>query len=155
MSVFLIVIAATLTALSTIMKSSTASEQWGHTVGDTQTGMYSMTRELRQAQNVTLVTGYVVSGDVVVGGAIQHVLYQCDLASTCTRASSAVATPARGASGVSIINYVQNYALGVPVFTTPTSRYVQVTVKVRSAGSLTTAHTHVYSLTDGFFTRNT
>ena len=117
-----------------------------------------MTRELRQGLNVTLVTGYVVSADVVVSGATQHVLYQCDLSSSCTRKSTTApaAAPTRGAGGAPVISNLQNYTLTVPVpvFTAPVSRYWKVTVIIRSAGALTTGHTHNVSLSDGFYARN-
>jgi hypothetical protein len=148
---------ATLTALESLMRAAPADQEWSHTVANTQSGMYRMTRELRQGLNVTLVTGYVMSADVVVSGQTQHVLYQCDLGNYCTRKSTTApsAAPARGAGGSTVIEFAQNFTLGTPVFTSPSSRYYQVAVIVRSAGALTTAHTHNVVLTDGFFSRNT
>ena len=151
-----IVMGVTLIALETMMRAAPADQEWSHTVANTQAGMYRMTRDLRQGLNVTLVTGYVVSADLVVGGATQHVLYQCDLSSSCTRKSTTAPTaaPARGAGGATVIGSLQNFTLGTPVFTSPSSRYYQVAVIVRSAGALTTKHTHNVTLTDGFFARN-
>jgi hypothetical protein len=40
------------------------------------------------------------------------------------------------------------------VFTNPTSKYFKVTIIVRSAGALTTKHTHNVTLVDGFYARN-
>ena len=159
MVVLAIIVGATLTALESMMKAAPADQEWSQTVADTQAGIYRMTRELRQGTNVTLVTGYVVSADVLVGGATQHVLYQCDLGSSCTRKSTTAPTaaPARGAGGAPVINYLQNYSLEQPVFTSPSSKYFEVKVIVRSAGAITTAqtkHSHNVSLTDGFYARN-
>jgi prepilin-type N-terminal cleavage/methylation domain-containing protein len=156
MGVFAIVMAITLGALESMLRAAPAAQEWAHTVSDTQAGIYRMTRELRQGLNVTLVTGYVVSADVVVGGATQHVLYQCDLSSSCTRKSTTAPTaaPSRGAGGATVISNLQNYSLGTAVFTSPASRYYKVAVIIRSAGALTTQHTHNVSLTDGFFARN-
>jgi prepilin-type N-terminal cleavage/methylation domain-containing protein len=151
-----IVTGATLTVLESLMRVAPADQEWTHTVANTQAGMYRITRELRQGLNVTLVTPYVASADVVVAGTTRHVLYQCDLSSSCTRKSTTAPTaaPARGAGGAPVISNLQNFSLGTPVFTSPSSRYYAVVVIVRSAGSLTTAHTHNVSLTDGFFARN-
>jgi prepilin-type N-terminal cleavage/methylation domain-containing protein len=156
MVILAIVVGATLTALETMLKAAPADQEWSHTVANTQAGIYRMTRELRQGVNVTLVTGYVMSADVVFGGKTQHVLYQCDLSSSCTRKSTTApaAVPARGAGGATVISSLQNFSLGTPVFTSPSSRYYQVAVIVRSAGELTTKHTHNVTLTDGFFARN-
>jgi prepilin-type N-terminal cleavage/methylation domain-containing protein len=152
----LIVVGATLTALESMLKAAPANQEWSHTVANTQAGLFRMTRELRQGLNVTLVTAYVMSADVVISGKTQHVLYQCDLSSSCTRKSTTApeAAPARGAGGATLIGFVQSYSLSTPVFTSPSSKYFQVAVIVRSAGALTTAHTHNVSLTDGFFARN-
>lgn len=156
LGIFAIVVGVTLTALDSLMRAAPADQEWSHTVASTQVGIYRMTRELRQAVNVTLVTPYVASADVVIAGATQHVLYQCDLSSSCTRTSTTApaAPPARGPGGVTLINNLQNYALGTPVFASPASKYYQVTVIVRSAGALTTAHTHNVTLSDGVYARN-
>jgi prepilin-type N-terminal cleavage/methylation domain-containing protein len=159
MVILAIIVGATLTALETMMKAAPADQEWNQTVADTQAGIYRMTRELRQGTNVTLVTGYVVSADVVVGGATQHVLYQCDLSSTCTRKATTApaAAPVRGAGGAPVVKYLQSYTLEKPVFTSPSSKYFEVKVIVRSAGAVTTAqtkHSHSVSLTDGFYARN-
>jgi prepilin-type N-terminal cleavage/methylation domain-containing protein len=157
MLILAIVIGATLTVLDTLMRAAPADQEWSQTVATTQAGMYQMTRELRQGTNVTLVTGYVASADVVLGGKTLHVLYQCDLSSSCTRKSTVApaAAPARGAGGSTVIGYAQNFSLGTPVFTSPSSKYFKVVVIVRSAGPLVTKHTHNVTLTDGFYARNT
>lgn len=151
-----IVVGVALSALTSMLQAQPASQEWGHTVASAQAGMYRMTRELRQGANVKLISGYKMSADVVVSGATQHVLYQCDLSSSCTRKSTTAPTapPAEGAGGAAVISSLQNFALGTAVFTSPSSRYYQVAVIVRSAGTLTTAHTHNVYLTDGFFARN-
>jgi Tfp pilus assembly protein PilW len=150
------VMGATLTALESMLRSTPANEEWNHTVADTQAGLFRMTRELRQGFNVTLVTEYVASADVVVNGATRHVLYQCDLSSACTRkfTTAPTAAPARGAGGETLMGNVQSYTEKKPVYTSPASKYFQIAVIVRSAGSVKTAHTHNITLTDGFFARN-
>jgi type II secretory pathway pseudopilin PulG len=152
-----LVVGATLTVLNSLMRAAPVDQEWGHTIANTQAGMYTMTRELRQGTNVTLVTGYVMSADVLVNGATQHVLYQCDLGNYCTRKSTTAPTaaPSRGAGGTTLMSNVENNALGTVVFTSPASKYYQLQVIVRSAGALKTAHTHNVTLTDGFFARNT
>jgi type II secretory pathway pseudopilin PulG len=152
-----IIFAVALTALETMLRAQPADQEWGHAVSNTQTGIYRMTRELRQGVNLKLISGYKLSADVVVNGATQHVLYQCDLSSSCTRKSTTApaAPPAEGAGGVTVVSSVQNLSLSTPVFTSPSSRYYQVAVVVRSAGTLSTSHTHNIYLTDGFFARNT
>jgi prepilin-type N-terminal cleavage/methylation domain-containing protein len=163
MVILAIVIGATLTALETLMRAAPADQEWGHTVSETQSGLYRMTRELRQGTSMTLVTGYVMSADVAVSGKTVHVLYQCDLSSSCTRKSTIApaAAPARGAGGAPVIGlgatgggYLKNLALTKPVFTESASKYFKVEVIVNSAGPLTTKHTHNVTLVDGFFARN-
>ena len=151
-----VVVGLTLTALETLVKAAPANQEWAHTVADAQAGVYQITRELRQGVNVTLVTPYVASGDVVTKAGTLHVLYECDLSSSCKRkvTTAPAAAPTRGAGGAPIIKSLQSYTLATPVFTTPSSKYFQVAVIVRSAGTLTTANTHNVTLTDGFFTRN-
>jgi prepilin-type N-terminal cleavage/methylation domain-containing protein len=151
-----LIVGMTLTVLNTMLKAAPANQEWGVNIAETQTGMYKMTRDLRQGLKVTLVTGYVASADIVVSGVTRHVLYQCDLSSSCTRkATTAPAeAPSRGAGGVTVVSSVQNFSLGTPVFTSPSSRYYQVAVIVKSAGGVKTNHTHNVTLTDGFFARN-
>jgi prepilin-type N-terminal cleavage/methylation domain-containing protein len=152
-----IVIGCTLTALDSLSRAAPAVEESSHTVANARTTLYRITRELRQAASVTLVTGNVASADVAVAGVVKHVLYECDLNNRCTRKSTAApaAAPTRGPTGGELlIANVQNVALGVPVFTTPSAKYFQVQLKVRTAGSLNTQHNHVLTYTDGFFARN-
>jgi prepilin-type N-terminal cleavage/methylation domain-containing protein len=152
-----IVVGATLTALNSLMKAAPADQEWSHIVADAQSGMYRMTRELRQGFNVTLVTGYVASADVVVNGSTKHVLFQCDLSSTCTRkfTTAPAAAPARGAGGATLIKYAQNFAQSTPVFTATATKYYEVKLVVRSGGAQSkSTHTHNVTLVDGFLTRN-
>ena len=162
-----LVVGATLTAFETMLKAAPADQEWGHTVANTQAGIYKMTRELRQAVSLTLVTAYVVSADVVEGGKTVHVLYQCDLESRCSRKATTAPTaaPARGCPGATqpikekecppVVRSVQSFSLSKPIFTLPATKYVKVEMVVRSAGELTTKHTHNVTLTDGFYARNT
>src|ERR1700682_3260471 len=60
-----VVVGLTLTALETLVRAAPANQEWAHTVADAQAGVYQITRELRQGVNVTLVTPYVASADVV------------------------------------------------------------------------------------------
>jgi prepilin-type N-terminal cleavage/methylation domain-containing protein len=163
MVILALVLGATLTALETLMRAAPADQEWGHTVAQTQSGMYRMTRELSQGTSVTLVTGYVISADVAISGKTVHVLYQCDLSSSCTRKSTTApaAAPARGAGGAPVIGldatgsgFLKNLALSKPVFAESASKYFKVEVIVNSAGPLTTKHTHNVTLVDGFFARN-
>jgi hypothetical protein len=135
------VVGIALTALNSMMRAQPADQEWGHTVANGQAGIYQMTRELRQGLNVKLISGYRMSADV---------------SSSCTRKSTTApaAPPAEGAGGAPVITSLQNVSVGTPVFTSPSSRYFQVAVILRSAGTLTTAHTHNVYLTDGFFARN-
>jgi prepilin-type N-terminal cleavage/methylation domain-containing protein len=151
-----VVVGLTLTALETLVRAAPANQEWAHTVADTQAGLYQITRELRQGSNVTLVTPYVASADVVTKSGTLHVLYQCDLNSSCTRKSTTAPTaaPTRGAGGAVFVKSLQSFTLGTPVFTSPSAKYFQVAVIVRSAGTLSTVNTHNVTLTDGFFARN-
>jgi prepilin-type N-terminal cleavage/methylation domain-containing protein len=160
------VVGATLTAFETMLKATPADQEWSHTVANTQAGIYKMTRELRQATTVTLVTAYVVSADVVLSGKTVHVLYQCDLETRCSRKATTAPTaaPARGCAGASeaakekecppVVRFVQSFTLSKPIFTLPATKYVKVEMVVRSAGEITTKHTHNVTLVDGFYARN-
>ena len=155
-----LVVGATLTAFETMLKAAPADQEWGHTVANTQAGIYKMTRELRQAVSLTLVTAYVVSADVVESGKTVHVLYQCDLSSQCSRKATTAPTaaPARGCTTekecAPVVRSLQSFSLSKPIFTLPATKYVKVEMIVRSAGALTTKHTHNVTLVDGFYARN-
>jgi prepilin-type N-terminal cleavage/methylation domain-containing protein len=148
-----IVLGATLNVLDSLTSAAPAEQEWSHTMADTQTAAYRMTRELRQATTLSLITPYVVSADIAASGTTSHVLYECDLNSSCTRKASTASAPTRGAGGEKLIGAVQNLALSSPVFT-QAGKYFQVTLKVRSASTLTTAHAHVMTYSDGFLARN-
>lgn len=148
-----LVLGATLTVLDALSRAAPAEQEWSHTLANTQAAAYRMTRELRQATSVSLITPYVASADIAASGATKHVLYECDLNSSCTRKSSTTSPPARGTGGGLLIGAVQNVAQSVPVFT-QSGKYFQVTLKVRSAGALNTPHTHVMTYSDGFLARN-
>jgi hypothetical protein len=155
------VLGATVSMLTTAWKVVPGDIEWNHTIEDSQTSLYRMTRELRQGTNLTIISGYRFSADVVLAGQTQHVLWQCDIASTCTRKSTVApaAAPAQGAGGTTMIGNVQNASLSpaVPMFTQPTTNYFQVVLKVKSTGSVaaaTSKRSHTITFTDGFYGRN-
>ncbi len=158
-SLLAIVLSAALTLLERTWALEPADQEWNHAVRESQVGLYRMTRELRQGTNISMSSAYVISADVKEGSpaATQHVLYQCDQSSTCTRKSTTApaAAPTTGAGGVPVINNVKNQALSLPVFTQPSTNYFQVAIKVPSQGKLkTTGSFHTITFSDGFFARN-
>jgi Tfp pilus assembly protein PilW len=154
-----VVVGASLSLLEKTWQQTPRDLEWNATMQDTRTAMYRMTRELRQATNLTLISGYSVSGDVVLSGQTQHVLWQCDIGTTCTRSATVApaAPPGQGAGGAPMISNVQNKTLSpqVPVFSQPSTTYFQVVMKVRAAGAMAAGSTsHTVTFTDGFDGRN-
>jgi prepilin-type N-terminal cleavage/methylation domain-containing protein len=154
-----LVMGASLSLLEKTWRQTPRDLEWNYAMQDTRTAMYRMTRELRQATNLSLISGYRVSGDVVLNGQTQHVLWQCDIGITCTRSATVApaAAPAQGAGGVVMIRNVQNTTLSpqVPVFSQPATTFLQVVVKVRAAGAVNAGSaSHTVTFTDGFDGRN-
>jgi type II secretory pathway pseudopilin PulG len=153
-SILSVVMGAVLALLSTTWANQPADQEWNHQVEDTRTGVYRMTRDLRQGTSISLLSAYRMSADVRLNGVTTHVLYQCDLGSVCTRKSSTGAPPSPGAGGDVIASHVRNVTNGVPVFTQPAPGYFKVTVQASATGTYTTNASHTLTYTDGFFARN-
>jgi prepilin-type N-terminal cleavage/methylation domain-containing protein len=149
-----VVMGAVLALLSATWSNQPADQEWNHQVEDTRTGVYRMTRELRQGTAISLISGYRISADVRLNGVVQHVLYQCDVAGTCTRKASAAGVPATGPGGEVVARNVLNAANGVPVFTQPSTGFFKVLVQVAATGSYQTPASHTLTYTDGVYARN-
>jgi prepilin-type N-terminal cleavage/methylation domain-containing protein len=153
-SILSVVMAAVLALLDTTWSHQPADQEWNHQIEDTRTGVYRMTRDLRQGTSISLLSAYRMSADVRLNGVTTHVLYQCDLGGVCTRKTSTGASPSAGAGGDVIANHVLNATNGVPVFTQPSPGYFKVAVQASATGSYTTNASHTLTYTDGFYARN-
>jgi prepilin-type N-terminal cleavage/methylation domain-containing protein len=165
-----LVVAAAVSQLVTAYRIVPQDIEWATQVRETQTGLYRMTRELRQAQPGTVVisvagpsSGNAIRADVVLKNTTYHLLFECDTGNQCRRKATTGATaPTAGPTGGKIIiKNLQNTTLSptVPVFTTGSpAKFYQVQVKVKSVGAKTkgsaTNRFHTVTLTDGFYGRN-
>ena len=153
-SILSVVMGAVLSLLATTWAKQPADQEWNHQVEDTRTGVYRMTRDLRQGTSITVLSAYRMSADVRLNGVTQHLLYQCDLSGVCTRKASSGAPPSPGPGGAVMTRHVVNVANGVPVFTQPSPGYFKVTVQASATGAYKTNASHTLTYTDGFYARN-
>jgi prepilin-type N-terminal cleavage/methylation domain-containing protein len=143
-------------------------------IRDAQTGLYRMTREVRQATVVNSATSNTVDFKVTTDGSTQRVIYKCDSAvdgetyRKCIRASVSCPTtcsPPSTTNGALVINRVLNNTAADPAdpvfsYTPSTSAptYISVKVVVPSnagySGGYRTGYTYNVTLDGGAYLRN-
>jgi len=143
-----VVLGAVLSLGETTSKLAPDDDERANVMDQARTGMYTITRELRQARAVTSVTAYSVQAQV--GSA--SVTYTCNVAhpkvagrSICTRESDGRTT--------TVVDHVLNQAQGTPVFAR-SGNYISVTLKVAAAGDRIDGHKSTLTLSDGLYLRN-
>jgi prepilin-type N-terminal cleavage/methylation domain-containing protein len=131
-------------------------------IGESQVGLYQMTRELRGASSGTCgsaiaVAAYTFSGCVVSGGTAQRVTYDCSVATPGHAGWTRCVRTKSGQTRV-VVDRLLNVARGQPVFTcTPdcsSPTFVQAGIQVPAAGDLRVGHTSTIYYNDGFALRN-
>jgi prepilin-type N-terminal cleavage/methylation domain-containing protein len=170
-----LVMGAVIAMLTTAYKIVPGDIEWTHRIAATQNAMGKMTRDLRQATAITIKdsagtaviapanSGPQIAADVVLGGSIRHILYECT--TQCTRWMTTAPTAAPTTSSVAgngvvksvVITDLQNNAQSVNAFAQPTAtaKYFTIDLRVKSTGSVKgTQKTHTVTFTDGFFGRN-
>jgi Tfp pilus assembly protein PilW len=131
---------------------------------DTQTGLATMTRDLRQAQTINSATSTAVDFNATIGGVTQRILYSCSVTQTgttykqCVRASSTTLTAAPSLTGAQpIITRLSNGATAVftysPSATAPT--YIAVHLEVpRDGGYYDNGYANKISYDEGVYLPN-
>jgi competence protein ComGC len=154
------VLIALLSLSDTTQKLAPKDQERAHVLRESQVGLHRMTRELRQAYDMTTWNDYVMDVNVKVNGADKRVVYKCDQAHPtdsgfyrCVRYEVFVngsTTPQE-----TVIDRVAK----TTVFTYPTLKngkplYVTAKVEVPSKGDLKDGYKYRDVLDDGFFLRN-
>jgi competence protein ComGC len=154
------VLIALLSLSDTTQKLAPKDQERAHVLRESQVGLHRMTRELRQAYDMTTWNDYVMDVNVKVNGADKRVVYKCNQAHptdsgfySCVRYEVFVngsTTPQE-----TVIDRVAK----TTVFTYPTLKngkplYVTAKVEVPSKGDLKDGYKYRDVLDDGFFLRN-
>jgi prepilin-type N-terminal cleavage/methylation domain-containing protein len=160
LTVLAVVLAATLSLLDKTTELSPADEERAPALRDAQVGLHRITRDLRQAYELTTpATG--ASGDVVVAkvsikSVDTQVTYDCSLASLtdpalrrCRRTAQPVAG---GASKTDTV--VDRLANTTPVFERTGEDFMKARLVVPARGERDDAAGHRITLDDGFYLRN-
>ena len=168
-ALLLVVMSATLLVLERTTQVAPRDQERAHSIREAQVGLYSMTRELRQAYAVN-PPAFTASSDmdvkVVSGGVNKRVLYSCDEPldaqgyRRCTRFEVSPPTdfaqPPPSTNGRVVVDRILNNPATDPVFTRSpsTSRQVGVRIRVPSRGERAQGFNYNVILDDGFFMRN-
>jgi prepilin-type N-terminal cleavage/methylation domain-containing protein len=151
--------AAVLTSLANVQRQSAADVERAQQIQSAQTGLYRMTRELREAYRVVTRQPDLIEADVRRQGANIRVRYSCTTPDPrragmfrCVRE-----VPANGSAEV-VIDHVINgptAAAADRVFTYSGSNYVRARVWVSAGGEkVRIGHNYRIVLDDGFYMRN-
>jgi Tfp pilus assembly protein PilW len=144
------VLGAVLSLGETTAKLAPADDERAAVMDQARTGMYSMTRELRQARSLGTVSSYSITATLTSGTVVT---YTCNVAHP-TISGRSICRRTVGSSSTTVVDQVVNQAQSTPVFTR-TGNYVTVTLKVAAAGERTVGgHNSTLTLGDGFYVRN-
>lgn len=153
-----VILGAILGLMDVANQVAPADRERVHALRDAEAGLEKMTRELRQAHEITIsAAGFKAEAEVLKNGSPIDVTYDCSGAPVdglrkCVRSQST-----GGVATVTVIERVAN-AAGRPVFTEtlrdshPT--YVRAIIEVPARGERTTGGTSRIVLDDGFYLRN-
>ena len=147
-SLLSVVLGAILSLGETTGRLAPADDERANVMDQARTGLYSMTRELRQANSVTSVSSYSI--DVQAGG--QPVNYTCN-ATHPTIAGRSICTRTGGGRTTTVVDHVVNQAQGTSVFAR-SGDFLSVTLKVAAAGDRGDGHKSTLTLDDGLYLRN-
>ena len=144
-----VILGAILSLSETTARLAPDDDERALLMDETRTGVYRMSRELRQATGNVSISAYAASFSI---GATA-ITYDCSAPqpgvpgrSRCTRrAGSAPAAP--------VLGHVLNSANSTPVFAR-TGNYVEIRLQVAAAGDRKAGHDHTITLEDGAFMRN-
>lgn len=129
-----------------------------------QVGLYTMTRDLRQATTVFSVTSTRVDFQRTISGQDYRILYACDVASApapdlrCVRAASTTltSTPSLANAAPVVERLINNTTLDPsdPVFTLVSSSFLRVRVLVPAGGTAQNGYRSSTVFDDGVYLRN-
>lgn len=168
MSMFIVVLGATLNILLDSTRVQTRDSAWAYSIQDARTGLAEMTHEIRQASIVNSDGPNLLDFNLTLAGTAEHVVYECDVVQTgtsyreCVRFEAAPGA-ALPSSGTVAAQYLVNGTLADPVFSyTPDAdpinpTFVDVTLKVPASGGTLTGGAglnHTVVLSDGAYMRD-
>lgn len=137
-------------------KLTPKDQERAHVIREAQTGLHSMTRELRQARQIRSARGDSITVRVLSGGTLVDVTYSCTTphptAPGYTRCYRSGDGPSRMVidrvlNGSSVFEYTRSSRSGVIT-------WVRAKVEVPAKGDLKEGYKHKVVLDDGFYMRN-
>lgn len=148
-SLLSVVLGAILALSETTAKLAPNDDERAFVIEESRTGLYGMTRELRQATQIVSSSDYATQ--VRLG--TREITYTCDVPhpsiegrSRCTRREGTGSSPV-------VVDHLINRARSTPVFTRD-GNYVAVRLQLAAAGDRLEGHKHAVTLDDGAFVRN-
>jgi len=166
MSMFIVVLGATLNILLDSSRVQTRDSAWAYAIQNARTGLAEMTHEIRQASGVNSDDPNFVDFNLTLAGTAEHVVYECNIAQPgtsyreCVRFEAAVGA-SLPSTGRLAVQYLVNGTLADPVFSfTPNAlnpTFVGVTIKVPASGGVLTGGAglnHTVVLSDGAYMRD-
>jgi prepilin-type N-terminal cleavage/methylation domain-containing protein len=157
MSMVVVVVGAAMTTLSSAERQTAHDVERAQVIREVQTGLYRMTRELRQAYRVTLRTNDELEVEYRKGGVNRAVRYSCTQPHPTRQNAYQCLRWENGTSRVVIDRVLNgpNVPAAQRVFQYPgKASYVRAQVRVPSSGQRRTGHRHNVVLDDGFYMRN-
>jgi prepilin-type N-terminal cleavage/methylation domain-containing protein len=165
MGLLLVILGAVLALLDTGNNIAVRDQERTHAIRDAQVGLYTMTKELRQAYSIVSSSPYLIEVHVWKNGADHDVTYDCTGTSSagpplgqCVRYETTGG--GQGAASIVVDRLLNNPGSGRPPVFTYTSNgsghttYATVHVEAPSKGERATGYAYRVVFDDGFFMRN-
>jgi type II secretory pathway pseudopilin PulG len=161
----LIILGAVLALFESSNRIAARDQERTHAIREAQVGVYSMTKELRQAYSIVSSSAYLIEVHVLKNGAAHDVTYDCTGTSSagpplgqCVRYETTGS--GQGDASVVVDRLINNPGSGrPPVFTytvdgSGQTTYATVHVEAPSRGEQKTGYGYRVVFDDGFFMRN-
>lgn len=154
-----VILSAILMFADTAHKLTPKEQERAMAIQTAQTGIYRMTRELRQAHQVNLAQPLVIDVNYATSGVNRTVRYDCDEPHPTVAAYNRCVRMEAGKPNEVVVDRVLNED-EIFTYTTNTSgaiTYVKVAIDVPARGERNTnvnAYQHEIGLYDGFYLRN-
>jgi prepilin-type N-terminal cleavage/methylation domain-containing protein len=156
-SLMTVLLGAVLSMSATSQKIAPKDQERAYGLQDAQTGLYSMTRELRQSYGINAITATQMDVNVRKGGVAKRVVYDCNQTSakvaTMKQCSRWEVVGGIAGTKVPVVPIISSATFTyTPSSGTPT--FVQVKINIPAKGELKIGDRHTLVLDDGFYMRN-